>query len=189
MTVSIPEEKQGYDFDAALRRRLGSIQSYAQDTHEKVMTGVLARQQAMQNAQNSVSAFSYDTPNTSNSVRDKIVQSAAQLKGTPYVWGGESFQEGGFDCSGLVQYVYKKMGMNIPRVAAAQASSTGKVTAIQNLKPGDLVGWGSSPATASHIAIYAGNGMVWQAPRKGDVVKLSPIQGKNAFGISVSMLG
>lgn len=189
MTVSLPEEQpqRGYDFDTAMRRRLDTIKSYANETQAGFFDKIASK--IPQIAQSAQDGFNYVLPGGTNELRSRAVNAASKLKGTPYVWGGESFQEGGFDCSGLVQYVYGQMGIKAPRVASAQASTLGKVTAIQNLKPGDLVAWGSSPATASHIAIYAGNGMVWQAPQKGDVVKMSRITGNNAFGISVSMLG
>lgn len=68
----------------------------------------------------------------------------------------------GFDCSGLVQYAYAQVGISLPRTAAQQ-SQMGRITSIANLKPGDLVGWGRSPQSAHHIAIYIGNGMILES--------------------------
>lgn len=181
--MPVAPDTPSYDFNAAMQRRLGIIQDNSTAYNNDFLTKLRAQQQNLvqpqvQSQWNSANA-------DATSLGNRLVTEASKLKGTPYVWGGESFKEGGFDCSGLVQYVYGKMGIKTPRTAAQQASTMGKVTAIQNLRPGDLVAWGSSPATAHHIAIYAGNGMVWQAPHTGDVVKYSKITGNDVFGISV----
>nr|WP_297395777.1 C40 family peptidase [uncultured Peptostreptococcus sp.] len=87
---------------------------------------------------------------------NKVVDYAQKLLGTKYVWGGTSTQ--GFDCSGFTQYVYKKMGINIPRVSRAQASA-GRPVSLSNIKPGDLLYFDTNGSgTTSHVGIYMGNG-------------------------------
>lgn len=87
---------------------------------------------------------------------NKVVDYAQKLLGTKYVWGGTSTQ--GFDCSGFTQYVYKKMGINIPRVSRAQASA-GSPVSLSNIKPGDLLYFDTNGSgTTSHVGIYMGNG-------------------------------
>lgn len=102
------------------------------------------------------------------------VNVAAQFLGVPYVWGGTS--PSGFDCSGLMQYVYKQLGYSINRVAADQMKN-GIPVSRENLQPGDLVGFYSSPGGGyiGHIGMYVGNGIMIHAPHTGDVVKYTSI--------------
>lgn len=104
------------------------------------------------------------------------VDIAKQFLGVPYVYGGTS--PNGFDCSGLMQYVYRSLGYNINRVAADQMKN-GIPVSREELQPGDLVGFYSSPGSGyvSHIGMYVGDGMMIHAPRTGDVVKYSSIDG------------
>ncbi len=104
-----------------------------------------------------------------------VLEIAKQYLGVPYVYGGTSPR--GFDCSGFVQYVYKQLGYNLNRVAAAQMSN-GIAVSKENLAPGDLVGFYSSPGGGyiGHIGIYVGNGMMIHAPHTGDVVKYTSIE-------------
>ncbi|MBM3271534.1 MAG: C40 family peptidase, partial [Candidatus Sericytochromatia bacterium] len=91
--------------------------------------------------------------------------------GTPYVFGGNG--RNGVDCSGLVQQVYKKLGVNLPRTAAEQATAGQEVPKDQ-LQPGDLVYFkGTYKPGVSHIGIYLGDGKFAHAPKTGDVVKVS----------------
>lgn len=164
-----------YDFDSAIKRRFESINAIGDDAnaYTKMIADrrVAAQAQQMRSYSQGSEGFSYSGPG-GNDLRSKLVQGVAAYKGTPYVWGGAA--PGGFDCSGLIKYVYSKMGVKVPRVSQQQATM-GKVTDVRALKAGDFVAWGSSPATATHIAVYAGNGMVWEAPHKGASVRLRPI--------------
>ena len=72
--------------------------------------------------------------------------------GTPYLWGGTTTN--GFDCSGFTSYVFAKIGISMPRTAAAQYASSTKVS---NPQPGDLVFF-SSGGSITHVGIYVGNG-------------------------------
>ncbi|GAA1256306.1 hypothetical protein GCM10009657_34570 [Oryzihumus leptocrescens] len=91
-----------------------------------------------------------------------VLAVAAQYAGVPYVWGGTT--PSGFDCSGFTQYVFNKIGVSLPRTAEEQRAA---VTRVSTPQPGDLVFFGSP---AYHVGIYAGGGMMWDAPHSGAVV-------------------
>ncbi len=101
----------------------------------------------------------------------RAVEIATRQLGTPYVWGAEHPAEG-FDCSGLVQYTFRKLGVLLPRVSRDQASAGRPVASLADARPGDLVAFGSP---VDHIGIYAGRNMMVVAPRRGDVVKMQQI--------------
>jgi len=103
-----------------------------------------------------------------------VLAESAKYLGTPYKFGGED-PSTGFDCSGLVQYVYKRAaGISMPRTAAQQAM-TGRGIALDDAQPGDLIFWG---VPAYHCGIALGGGRVRHAPQTGDVVKDSAIWSK-----------
>ena len=99
-----------------------------------------------------------------------VVDVAQQFLGVPYVWGGGS--PAGFDCSGLVQYVYGQLGVDLPRTAAEQARVGQPVADLADARPGDLLAFHDP---VDHIGIYAGNGLMVVAPKTGDVVKVQPV--------------
>lgn len=103
---------------------------------------------------------------------NKILKTAAKYKGVPYRWGGTT--PAGFDCSGYVQYVFKKaVGKKLPRIAGDQMRA-GKKISKGAKKKGDLIGF-TNGSGYYHIAIYAGDGKIWHAPRTGETVKKVPI--------------
>ncbi|WP_432035808.1 NlpC/P60 family protein [Streptomyces cucumeris] len=94
---------------------------------------------------------------------------AMEQIGKPYVWGAEG--PNSFDCSGLTSQAWAHAGRTIPRTSQEQWRQLPRIS-LQRLRPGDLVIYNKG---ASHVAIYAGNGQVVQAPRPGQQVKLSPL--------------
>lgn len=102
---------------------------------------------------------------------DRVVADARRYLGIPYVWGGTDPAKG-FDCSGLVQHVYKDLGVDLPRLVHEQARVGTRVPSLAKARPGDLVIFGSS---YTHVGIYIGNGKMIAAPHKGDVVKVQDV--------------
>ena len=103
---------------------------------------------------------------------EKAVAAAREEIGQPYVSGGESEAEGGFDCSGLTYYAWKQAaGISIPRSSLAQYQWATKIKKA-DLKPGDFVFYSSSgtTGTVSHVALYSGDGKIIQAHKPGKPV-------------------
>jgi hypothetical protein len=104
------------------------------------------------------------------SQQESVVNLALQYRGVPYVWGGTS--PAGFDCSGLVQYVYKHaVNISLPRVTYDQ-EKMGSEVSLNSLQKGDLLFWGSRGQTY-HVAMYIGNNQYIHAPQPGEVVKVA----------------
>ena len=105
-----------------------------------------------------------------------LVGFAKKFLGTPYVWGGTS--PGGFDCSGYTQYVFKKFGVDLPRISADQGRA-GSGVSRKDMRPGDLVFWDNSSRNngADHVGIYLGNGLFIEAPRPGGAIQVSELYG------------
>ncbi|GAA4132546.1 hypothetical protein GCM10022416_12430 [Actinomadura keratinilytica] len=113
-----------------------------------------------------------------------VIEAARSRLGWPYVWGGESEAEGGYDCSGLMQYAFARAGIRLPRVAADQARA-GWVIPFEKAQPGDMLIWANDPTAPgyiSHIALYIGNGKMIAAPRRGTVVQVQDVYFRNFKG-------
>ena len=102
-----------------------------------------------------------------------VVSIAAQYLGIPYKWAGAS-PATGFDCSGLVQYVFAQLGVSLPHNTVAQWNSPNAVPVPRNqLQPGDLVFF----AELDHVGIYIGNGDFIDAPHTGAFVRIDSLDG------------
>ena len=104
-----------------------------------------------------------------------LVKETMKYLGIPYVWAGAT-PSGGFDCSGLVLYVYAKFGVSFPHGATMQAHM-GTPVPFGQMEPADLVFFGN-PSFYHHVGIYIGNGLFIEAPHTGDVVKVSQLAGR-----------
>jgi hypothetical protein len=99
---------------------------------------------------------------------------AERFLGTPYVWGGAS-PTGGFDCSGLVMYVYGQLGVSLPHFTGYQWNVGRRLGQNDALQPGDLVFFHMHSYGPGHEGMYIGNGQFIHAPHTGDVVKISSL--------------
>jgi cell wall-associated NlpC family hydrolase len=118
----------------------------------------------------SVSA-TVSAPVPTSSLGEKAVYLASTQAGKPYVYGAVGPYS--FDCSGLVQYVFKQLGRSLPRTAQDQYNATTRVSQY-NKQVGDLIFFGT-PGDIYHVGIYAGDGKMWVAPRSGEDVQLEAI--------------
>gem|GEM_PF-635491 len=102
-----------------------------------------------------------------------LLKRALALLGTPYRWGGTGTN--GFDCSGLVGYVFKTaLGVELPRVSRDMAN-TGQRVDRSSLTAGDIVFFGVHGRRVDHVGIYVGNGQFLHAPRTGKDVMVSSL--------------
>lgn len=102
---------------------------------------------------------------------ENVVQAALSQIGEPYTWGGES-EVNGFDCSGLMQWAYAKIGVKLPRVSRDQYNA-GDHIRPSDMQRGDMVFWAhntSDPSTIFHVALYLGNNQIIEAPRPGKLI-------------------
>ena len=101
-----------------------------------------------------------------------VLMRAIGLVGTPYRYGGNS-PEGGFDCSGLVQFVFRDTaGIRLPRSTRELAAIDAPEVEQDELQPGDLLFFRTGGAGPSHIGIYVGEGRFVHAPSTGGTVRL-----------------
>lgn len=114
----------------------------------------------------------------------EVTLMAIGLVGTPYRYGGNT-PEGGFDCSGLIAYVYReRAGVRAPR-SVASLVDWGQAVPGEAVKTGDLAIFIQN-GKASHAGIYVGEGRFVHAPSTGGVVRLDPLQSKYWSKLPVS---
>ena len=111
---------------------------------------------------------------TSNPVVNQLLQTALYYQGIPYVWAGDR-PATGFDCSGFVQFVFRQHGVDLPHYSGF-ISEMGQEIMPENIQPGDVLCFG---APVHHVGIYVGNGLFIQAPRTGDVVRISVLNDRH----------
>ncbi len=102
-----------------------------------------------------------------------VIDEARLLQGTAYSAGGVS--PTGFDCSGFVQYLYRRQGVSLPRTAAAQFRSGRRIRA-DRIRPGDLVFFRTSGRRISHVGVALGDGAFIHAPNVGSHVRIDRLE-------------
>lgn len=116
-------------------------------------------------------------PENAVGTANDVLFRAMALVGTPYRWGGNT-PTGGFDCSGLVEYIYRNAAnIDLPHSSRDMASLSGpKIKRMGDLVSGDLVFFGSG-RSISHVGVYVGKGRFVHAPNSGGTVRLDDIDG------------
>ena len=124
--------------------------------------------------------FTPSAAEAKNLTRQTIVQTAKKQLGIPYVWGGASRR--GFDCSGLVQYVFAKAQIRLPRTADRQYN-VGTAVPYGAIKQGDLMFFntGTRQGEITHVGIYMGNHKMIHAPRTGAPVRYAAVGDRSWF--------
>lgn len=108
---------------------------------------------------------------------DQLISSAMGLIGVAYRFGGTS-PTSGMDCSGFMQYIFRKtLQVNLPRTAAEQAQMGSQVSR-SNLQPGDMVFFNTAGRRISHVGMYIGNNRFIHAPRTGKSIEITSMSNK-----------
>jgi peptidoglycan DL-endopeptidase CwlO len=111
-------------------------------------------------------------PKVARSLGQRAVRIAGRELGVPYRYGGSS--PSGFDCSGLVAYVYGKLGVSLPHNAAAQYGY-GRPVDRAHLQPGDLLFFHG----LGHVGLYIGGGRMIHAPQSGERVEIQSLAARS----------
>ncbi len=115
-------------------------------------------------------------------VKARVAVAAARKQiGDPYRWGASG--PGAFDCSGLVQYAWRKAGVSLPRVTNSQYRSVRKKVSWSKLRPGDLLFFYGK----GHVGMYVGHGRMVHSPSSGKTVRIVTLKGyyRSAFAGAV----
>lgn len=122
-------------------------------------------------------ATSYQQPSTAfNPAADEVLLRAIGLVGTPYVWGGNT-PSSGFDCSGLIGFVYQEVaGIRLPRTTQQMLHMPGQQVSRNQLQSGDIIFFATAGrGRVSHAGIYVGEGRFVHAPSSGGTVRLDSV--------------
>jgi peptidoglycan DL-endopeptidase CwlO len=159
---------------SAVNRQKSYISSLKASIQKILDEQAAARQRAAEAAAGQgISTTNLPVP-PSSTLGGQAVAIAEQYLGVPYVWGGAS--PSGFDCSGLVMYVYGQLGVSLPHNAAMQYAALPHVP-LSDLEPGDLVFFNG----LGHVGIYVGNGTMIHAPHTGTVVQFGSINDEGSI--------
>ena len=120
-------------------------------------------------------------PEAKATLLENVVRTAVDEMGQPYVWGGTGDGNGGFDCSGLIQFAYGRYGIAIPRTSAGQANAGIAIEKDQEkLLPGDILVFAEHGDEPSHVGLYVGEGRFIHSASRG--VRLSRLADDDTEG-------
>ena len=142
---------KGEELDGWVKCKLNTDEVYVSADYVEVVDGL--------NTAITITQFKYGMD--VSDVRVDLCEYALEFVGNPYVWGGTSLTKGA-DCSGFVLSIYKNYGIELPHYSKSQ-SNYGTEINYKDAQPGDLLFYGSSKSTISHVAIYLGDGQIVHA--------------------------
>jgi len=161
------------DLDVQVKAVIEQERQRQEEERRRLEAELRARLEAEQNTRTAAGArYAYIAP-TSDALLNQVLETAATYLGIPYTWGGEK-PSTGMDCSGFTLYVFRQHGVQLPHFAAYQ-QQMGVEVSREEARAGDLVFFGSY---AYHVAMYIGNDQIIEAPRTGDVIKVTPLSNK-----------
>ena len=170
-TEPVPLDEQGNPIDATI----GDDEDVAPDAllEDEITSEELATIIAQQDAELEQRAQQAETKVKAKKMRSRIIEIAKDQIGDRYVPGRSG--PDGFDCSGLVRYVFKQAtGKELPHQSRAQYGKVERIS-VEEAQPGDLVFF--FRGGAHHVGIYIGKGKMIDAPGRGRSVRVSPITG------------
>lgn len=137
-----------------------------------LLTACAGQRLASEPPMTSVSPASLSAKKPGELLPVSVLTTAREMLGVPYRYGGAS--PTGFDCSGLVSYAYRSVGIRVPRTSGEQFRQA-RTVSLQNLQAGDLLFFRLSPPKVSHVAIYDRSGRFIHAPSSGKQVRYASL--------------
>lgn len=161
-----------------IQRKTPPAVAQTSPSHDAI--GSIIQQKQQQQAQATPPVAASEEPSNAEPMghgdADELISNAMGFIGVAYRFGGTS--PTGFDCSGFMQYVFRKaFAVNLPRTSAAQAS-VGSYVSRSELRPGDMVFFRTRGSRISHVGMYIGNDRFIHAPRTGKRIEITSLSSK-----------
>lgn len=177
--------RQQQSYLQGLNSKIKKLVAQERERQERIAREEAERRarEAAERAEGSSGGRDFDPSKLTGSRSDVVTIARSFIGVTPYVWGGTT--PAGFDCSGLTQYCYRKIGITIPRTSRMQYTVGAYIPPSRTdlLQPGDLLffGYDGSASKIHHVAIYSGGGKMIHAPQTGMKVSETSLWARSDF--------